>query len=85
MPVYVLILCLVSWPVLAEGFLGGMADGMIEAQRLELERRALDLDRQDSCSRFDALRQRHQMDEIKRLLEENNRLRREYEMRRMLR
>ena len=84
MPVYVMVLCLLSGSVLAEGFfLGGAADGMLEARRLELERRALEMD-SDGGSRYDRLKQQHRLDDIQRLLEENNRLRRDAERRRML-
>lgn len=62
-----------------------MADGMVDAQRLDLERRALEMDRQYGTNSFRDLRQEFEMQDLRRAIEENNRLRREQQWRQMLR
>lgn len=53
---------------------GGAADGAAEANRLDLQRRAIDLDARDGGSRYHRLRQQQEAEETNRLLRENNRL-----------
>ena len=64
-----------SSPALANGFfLGGMADGMREAQEIDLQRRALENDRRTGGSSYERLRMQIEMDRLRRAIEENNRL-----------
>lgn len=55
-------------------FSGGAADGAAEANRLDLQRRAIELDSRDGGSRYYRLRQQQEAEETNRLLRENNRL-----------
>ncbi len=68
------IACLILFtaPVAAEGgFFGGMADGIDQGSKRDLERRALDLDAKDGGSRYERLRLRNQIDELKADLRRN--------------
>ena len=60
-------------------FLGGWAEGASQAQELENQRRALELDPKYGTSHYDRMRR----EKMERLIEENNRLLREQERRRV--
>lgn len=45
-------------------FAGGMADGAAEAQRLELQRRAIEADARHGTNNYYQLRNQQQMDEL---------------------
>ena len=53
-------------------FSGGAADGIASSNRLELQRRALELDAIDGGSRFRHLRREQEMDAIERQIQRNN-------------
>lgn len=52
-------------------FLGGMAEGRESRQRMELEQRALEIDRRYGTSTYEGVAQRNQLDAIHRQLREN--------------
>lgn len=64
---------------------GGMAEGMENAERLAIERRAVEIDRQYGTNHYRNLRQEFELQELRRELQENNRLRREQQWRSILR
>lgn len=79
-----LILCFLPTAALSQGFYGGAADGMREAEERQMQRRALDLDARDGGSRYNRLQNQIQQERIQRQLEENNRLLRDMERNRIL-
>lgn len=66
-------------------FMGGLADGMANAGRLENERRALDLDARDGGRRFDRLRTQHDLDEIRTEMRRNRELLEQFQTDRLIR
>jgi hypothetical protein len=66
-------------------FMGGLADGMANAGRLENERRALDLDARDGGRRFDRLRTQHELDDIRTELRRNRELLEQFQTDRLIR
>ena len=65
-------------------YLGGVAEGMREAEQLSLQRQALELDRRHGTNHYERLRQQQQMEELQRSIDENNRLLRAQQWRRIL-
>lgn len=63
-------------------FYGGAADGLATAQDLELQRRALEIDRRYGTDHYYELRRDRQMRDLQRAIEENNRLLRDERARR---
>lgn len=73
--------CVFSHPVQAQ-FWGGAADGVASANRLELQRRALELDARDGGNRLRDLQQQQTLDDIRREQLRTNELIEEQERRR---
>lgn len=70
-------------PAHSQGFfLGGAADGAATAQQLELQRRALDVDRRYGTDDYEEMRRQQKMREMQRAIDENNRLLRDDRARR---
>jgi parvulin-like peptidyl-prolyl isomerase len=65
-------------------FLGGAADGAATARQLDLQRRALDLDRIYGTDAYEELRRDQQIRDLKRAIDENNRMLRDERARRGL-
>jgi hypothetical protein len=66
-------------------FMGGAADGMADAQQLDLQRRALEIDARDGGNRYWQLRELQEREELNRLLRESNDLLRQYQLRQLAR
>ena len=57
------------------GFFAGAAEGLQSAEELELQRRALEIDRMYGTDHYRELRRDKQMRDLQRAIDENNRLR----------
>ena len=64
----------------AQGFYGGAADGMRERERIELQRRALELDRRYGTSTY----RDYEAEQLREAIEENNRLLRQQRIERFI-
>ncbi len=68
MRAWIVLLSLMAVSPAPAQFLGGFAEGMADAERRELQRRALELDARDGGSRYDRLRQQQELEAIVREL-----------------